>query len=110
MFALRRSAEAARIFFLTFFADHSIYESHCDFFKIANFDKGESFHGCKKESRCKEEGCSEKEEVVFRALRDAQSINSKTAPATEPFLFCGDMAVASAEAPTPKLTPSRSTG
>jgi hypothetical protein len=30
------------IFFLTFFSNHLIYESHCDFFKIAKFMLGES--------------------------------------------------------------------
>jgi hypothetical protein len=71
---------------LTFFSDNSIYESHCDFSESQISIREKKFNGCK-ESCCKEKGCSEKKEVVTRVIRDAQPINSKTAPATEPFCF-----------------------
>jgi len=82
--AIRQEVE--RFFCLTFFPDNSIYESHCDFSESQISIREKKFNGCK-ESCCEEKGCSEKEEVVIRVIRDAQPINTKTAPATEPFLF-----------------------
>jgi hypothetical protein len=53
------------IFFLTFFLNHLIYESHCDF-PIAKFDVREKQidEERNQESRPEEKGCSEEKEVA----------------------------------------------
>jgi hypothetical protein len=53
------------IFFLTFFANNLIYESHCDF-PIAKFDVREKQidEERNQESRPEKKGCSEEKEVA----------------------------------------------
>ena len=79
------------IFFLTFFSNHLIYESHCDFFgdrKIyvrrikPNEERNE-------ESRPEEESCPEEEREVAGAgpVRDLKQVHSK-APRNRGLFIC----------------------
>jgi hypothetical protein len=78
-FEPRRTPDATRkrairagpcIFFLTFFANNLIYESHCDF-RIAKFDVRENQidEERNQESRPEEESCSEEKEVAWARPR-----------------------------------------
>jgi hypothetical protein len=69
-------ARSKCIFFLTFGASDSIYESQCDF-SNRKFELGESIDEERnQEGRCEEKGCSEEKEVARQ--RPEQDVNCVT--------------------------------